>query len=331
MNGPAINPALSLADDWQRNFPLEPAPFARLAAAGELSQFEVIELLQSLKDSGVLARIGAALRPNTVGASTLAAIAAPGSRLDEVAQIINRHHGVNHNYQRENTFNLWFVVTAGNRAEVVATIRRISEQTGLKVLDLPLQRAYHIDLGFRLSGGPAQQTPSGRAAADIRIEQADRDLLTALEDGLDLVPRPYARLGVRAGLSERDVIVRLAALIEGGVIARFGCILRHRALGLRANAMVVWDVPDREVDRLAGRLAGRDEVNLCYRRSRRLPDWRYNLYAMIHGRERATVTGQIIAAARATGLDGYASEILFSTRCYKQSGARLAPDLRRAS
>lgn len=331
-NIPAVqNPALALADCWQRAFPLDPEPFATLAAEAELSRLEVIDLMQGLKDQGVLARIGAAVRPNTAGASTLAAMAVPGERLEEVAALVNGHPAVNHNYERDHGINLWFVVTAGNRAEVTSSLDAIVAQTGIEVLDLPLERSYHIDLGFRLGGGRRRATDpataGNRTTGSFVVDEGDRALLKALEDGLDLEPRPYARLAARIGWREEDVLTRLRSLIDRGVVSRFGCILRHRRLGYLANAMAVWDVPDELVDDIARKLAGRDEVTLCYRRTRRPPAWRYNLFAMIHGHEHGAVEDQIAAAARETGLDVYASAILFSRRCFKQSGARLAPRL----
>jgi len=328
-NNPRFNPALALADCWQRAFPIEPEPFARLASPAELSRLEVIDLMQGLKDQGVLARIGAAVRPNTAGASTLAAIAVPPDRLEEVASLVSRHPAINHNYERDHAINLWFVVTAAARDDVTTTLDAIARQTGLEVLDLPLQRSYHIDLGFRLNEGRKRYqqpgSPEHRNLRAAEVDSADRALLKALEEGLDLTPRPYARLASRLGWTEEAVLKRLRALVDRGTISRFGCILRHRRIGYVANAMAVWDVPDDRVDALAHQLAGRDEVTLCYRRRRSPPAWRYNLFAMIHGRNHEAVTNQIRDAATDTGLCNYPSSILFSKRCYKQSGARIAP------
>ena len=123
-------------------------PFARIGAASGLAAGEVIESLRTLADRGVLARIGAAVRPNTIGASTLAALSAPADALDDAAAMVSLEPGVNHNYEREHAFNLWFVVSAPDRQSVLATLQRIEARTGCRVIDLPLERAYHIDLGF---------------------------------------------------------------------------------------------------------------------------------------------------------------------------------------
>lgn len=324
MNVITHNPALVLADQWQRDFPLQPDPFAAVAARAGLSQQEAIELLQSLCDQGVLARIGATVRPNTAGASTLAAMAVPENRLHEVAMLVSEHLGVNHNYEREHDINLWFVVTADNRAQVNWVLNDIAGRSGLEVLDLPLQRSYHIDLGFRITGDRTNKNMDASSGNSWPVDDLDRQLLRALEDGLRLVMRPYYELASRIGWCESDVLARIQSLIERGIVTRFGCILRHRKLGYLANAMAVWDVPDDQVDDIAKVLARRDEVTLCYRRTRRLPTWPYNLFAMIHGQQRGVVTRQIAQTAKATGLQQFASATLFSRSCFKQSAARLS-------
>ena len=155
----------------------------------------------------------------------------------------------------------------------------------------------------------------------------DRRLIAAVQDGLPLVERPFQTVGEAVGLSEDEVIAGLQRLIGDGTIKRFGIVVRHRELGYRANAMVVWDVPDEQVKGAGRRLAELPFITLCYRRPRRPPDWPYNLFCMIHGRERAAVLGQIEAANRAAGLDGRSREVLFSRRCFKQRGARYAAPL----
>ncbi|NNG03516.1 MAG: Lrp/AsnC family transcriptional regulator [Inquilinus sp.] len=156
----------------------------------------------------------------------------------------------------------------------------------------------------------------------MALNDKDRRLLHALQDGLPLVPRPYAAVAEAVGLSEADVVARLARLADEGVVKRFGVVVRHRELGYRANAMTVWDVPDEAVAATGRRLAELDFVTLCYRRPRRLPDWPYNLFAMIHGRDRASVLRLVEQATEVAGLAGHPRAILFSRRGFKQRGAR---------
>lgn len=140
-----------LLDGYQRGFPLQPRPYARLADDLGLDEDEVIARLGRLQEAGAISRVGAVVRPNAAGASTLAAMAVPPARLDTVAVLVSGYPEVNHNYEREHELNLWFVVAAAGRDRIEAVLADIEARTGLAVLDLPLDEAFHIDLGFPLS------------------------------------------------------------------------------------------------------------------------------------------------------------------------------------
>jgi DNA-binding Lrp family transcriptional regulator len=159
----------------------------------------------------------------------------------------------------------------------------------------------------------------------MELNDGERRLIAAIQDGLPLVPRPYAAIGGALHMSEAEVIAALRRLIEGGVIKRFGVIVRHRELGYRANAMVVWDVPDARVADAGRTLAALPFVTLCYRRPRRLPAWPYSLFCMIHGRDREAVEALVDEASAAAGLESLPRAVLFSRRRFKQRGARYAP------
>ena len=139
-----------LVNASQRDFPLVPRPFAEIGNRLGISEDAVLELVQSMKDSDELVRVGATIRPNTIGASTLAAMAVDESRLAEVADIVSSFSEVNHNYRREHRFNLWFVVIADSEQSVQDVLDNIREKTGIDVLNLPLEQPFHIDLGFDL-------------------------------------------------------------------------------------------------------------------------------------------------------------------------------------
>lgn len=153
------------------------------------------------------------------------------------------------------------------------------------------------------------------------VDETDRRLLAAIQGGLPLVSHPYAEVGARLGLAEAEVIARLARLHQTGVIRRFGVVVRHHEVGYGANAMVVWDVPDDTVTNLGRCLAGFDFITLCYRRPRRLPQWRYNLYCMIHGRDREEVLAHLQWMVNRCGLQALPHAVLFSRRRFKQRGA----------
>lgn len=312
-----------LIDRFQRDFPLVPAPFAAVGETVGLDEAETIRRYRHLADAGVITRIGAVVAPNVLGASTLAAMEVPPADLERVAAIVSADRHVNHNYERENALNLWFVVTAPGERELQTTLREIARATGHAVRDLRLEEAFHLDLGFPLGNDCAEDKAVLRQPHMEAIDQGDSALLGAIEDGLALDPRPYREAAGRIGRREGDVIGRLAALSKANVIRRFGVVVRHRAVGICANAMAVWDVPDDRVSALGRQFAGEPGVTLCYRR-RRAGDWRFNLYCMVHARSREDAAAVIARLGAAS--DGIARDhaVLFSRRCFKQTGARFS-------
>ena len=139
-----------LLEGFQRDFPLVSRPFAAIGERVGMSEQDVIDAYKHFDEEGYVSRIGAVIKPNAVGASTLAAMAVPEDRLDEVAALVSSHDEVNHNYEREHAFNLWFVVAAGDGMRVNAVLAGIAEKTGLPVMNLPILEDYHLDLGFDL-------------------------------------------------------------------------------------------------------------------------------------------------------------------------------------
>jgi DNA-binding Lrp family transcriptional regulator len=313
-----------LLNDFQRRFPLAPQPYAVLAETLGATEHEVIAALARLRAEGAVSRIGAVFRPGAVGASTLAAIAVPPERLAEVAHLVSSCREVNHNYEREHRYNLWFVAGAPDEQRLAAALERIERAAGVEVLSLPLVEEYHIDLGFPLDAFHKREPSAPAAPKRAVLDTAGRRLVAALEYGLPFISRPYAALAARAGCEEGAVIERLAAWQTEGLIRRLGVIVRHHELGYRANAMAVWDVPDALAPRFGRALAASDGVTLAYRRARHPPQWPYNLYCMIHGVDRDRVARRIAALARALGLARFPHEALFTRTRFKQTGPRVA-------
>lgn len=142
--------ARRLLDEFQRDFPLVARPFAAIAERLGVEEDAVLDLISELTRAGVIARVGAVLEPNRVGASTLAAMAVPEARLGEIAALVSAYPEVNHNYEREHAFNLWFVVAAPSRARLDQVLEEIEALSGIDVLDLPLLEPFKLDLGFML-------------------------------------------------------------------------------------------------------------------------------------------------------------------------------------
>ena len=139
-----------LLNDFQQDFPLSPTPYADMARALGVTEEQVLARLAALKSAGAVSRVGAVVRPNTIGVSTLAAMAVPPEQLESVAALVNGYTEVNHNYEREHRLNLWFVATAPDAARLQSTLDEIAARTGYEVLSFPLVEDYHIDLGFEM-------------------------------------------------------------------------------------------------------------------------------------------------------------------------------------
>ena len=154
------------------------------------------------------------------------------------------------------------------------------------------------------------------------LDPIDRRLIAATQAGLPLVEAPYAQIASQLGLSEAEVIYRLTALLDLGIIRRIAVAPNHYALGMTANGMSVWDVEDAEAETLGAQVGALDFVSHCYLRPR-APVWRYNLFAMLHGTSRAEVEGKRAQVRAILGAACRADDILYSTRILKKTGLRL--------
>jgi DNA-binding Lrp family transcriptional regulator len=317
---------LALLNDHQRGFPLVARPFAALARQHGISETDAIGRFARLAREGALGRIGAVWAPGAGGAAALCALAVSGDRLEAVADAVSRHPGVNHNYAREHAWNLWFVVTDRHAAAVRATVASIEAETGLDALVLPMLRAYRIDLGFDL-GAPLAAAQAARPDGDEApmrvppVRPADEPLAALASLGLAFVAEPFARWAAATGLGVDRVLDRIAAWLAAGTLRRFGVVVRHHDVGIGCNAMTVIDAPDAQADAIGLALARQPGVTLAYRRVRD-PRWPYNVYCMVHGRERKAVRAAVEAALAASGADRLPHAVLFSTRRFKQTGAR---------
>lgn len=154
------------------------------------------------------------------------------------------------------------------------------------------------------------------------LNAQDQKLVALIQDGLPLCAHPYAELGRQLDMDEETVIQRIQAMQEDGIIKRMGIVVRHHELGYTANAMVVWDVPDKQVQHIGEALGRHACVTLCYQRPRRLPQWPYNLFCMIHGKDRERVLNYIDSLVESEALQDISYEVLFSGERFKQRGAR---------
>ena len=345
----------ALIDEYQSGFPVRSRPFERVAAeisadtGVDVGGDDVLDRVRDLRERGVFRRFGAVLNPPVIGSSTLAAVRVPDDRFDEVAEVINGYRQVNHNYRRDHEWNQWFVVTAGSRETRDAILAEIEERTGCEVLNLPMLTDYYIDLEFPVvngdrfaresgearnasdsaSGERSDPRASGTAVSATRISEDARgdltpvevDLLLAIQDGFPLSATPYADVANEIDAPLDDVLAAVERLLADGCIKRIGCVVNHVVTGFTNNCMVVWDVPDDELDARGEAVGSLPYVTLCYHRPRRPEQgWGYDLFTMIHGREAEAVDAKIDElAAEHLPFD---HERLYSTETLKQTGAR---------
>ncbi|MFA9518481.1 Lrp/AsnC family transcriptional regulator [Halopenitus sp. H-Gu1] len=326
----------ALIDGYQSGFPVVESPFETVAAeiadetGRRLTAGEILDRVRRLRSDGVFRRFGAVLNPPVIGSSMLAAVRAPEDRFQEIADVVNGYRQVNHNYRRDHEWNMWFVITAGSQAKRDAIRDAIERRTGCSVLALPMLTDYYIDLEFPVVNRDrfARESVAGETASATRISEESRgdltrteaDILLAIQDGLPLSATPYRDVAAEIDADLDAVLGAIEGLLANGCIKRIGCIVNHVVTGFRNNCMVVWDVPDGELDDRGERVGSLPYVTLCYHRPRRpAHDWPYNLFTMIHGREADAVDEKIDElASEHLPVD---HERLYSTETLKQTGA----------
>ncbi len=312
-----------LLNDFQHNFPLCSRPFHAVGETLGCTEETALVAYRQFQEQAIVSRIGPVFASGRVGQSTLAAMAVPEEDLARVAPLISAYPEVNHNYRRENFYNLWFVVTASDQAHLDAVFLQMARSHAYPLIILPMEASFHIDLGFDFLGGSKKWGHPAPEKAPTRLTLSEQERLTlaGLQQGIPFVSRPYHRLAEDMGLTEAELLTVLRRWLDQGVLKRFGVVLHHAGLGYVANAMCVWDVPDDQLPVLGPLLGQEAGVTLCYQRRRALPDWPYNLYCMIHGKAREEVVALRASIGAKLGLDLWPHEILFSVRQYKQQGA----------
>lgn len=311
---------------FQGGFPVTERPFHRVAAMLGTDEATLISLVRGLLSDGTLSRFGPLFDAERLGGCfTLAALAVPEADFDHVAASVNALPQVAHNYRRDHPLNMWFVLAAASEQALREAIAHIQSLTGLPLYDFPKLKEFHLGFWLQLgAGGAVELRRIDRPQANEvgTIDALDRAIVAATEAGLPLVPEPFAAIARKTGSDGGTVMERLGTMLSTGAIRRIGAVPNHYRLGLRGNGMSVWNIADDKADALGERIGAQDFVSHCYLRPRRVPLWPYNLFAMVHGRDRTEVAAKVAVIAELAGGDCRQHAVLFSSAVLKKTGLR---------
>ncbi len=322
---------LKIIQRLQYGFPICEYPFAEVARELELSEMELIERLDQLLGEKVLTRFGPMYHAEAMGgALSLVAMSIPKEEFKQVSKIVNSFPEVAHNYQRNHHLNMWFVVATETQEALDDVLRRIEQETKYPVYNMPKLEEYFVGLYldlYPLAMNPGQFKHTANKDVQKTAQQSlsviDRQLIVQTQEGLPLAPRPYHVLSLVLNISADEVMARLEKMLSNGIIRRIAAVPNHYKLGYRNNGMTVWDVDDAAIHELGKKVGSLPFVSHCYHRPRHLPDWRYNLFAMVHGKTKAEVEVYIERIKVLLGDALKARDVLYSTRILKKTGLRL--------
>ncbi len=297
-----------LLDAVQRDFPLVPEPYQALGERVGLEEPKVRELLAELKQEGILRQISAIFNPQALGYRTcLVAAAVPEERLTQATTRINAYPGVSHNYLRDHHYNIWFTIAVPPGEGLSETVQSLLAQAGVEeYLLLPIKRVFRIALILDL----AEEANGGSTSPQVVLEPAPPPdqktiaLVRATQEDLPLLPRPFEELGKSLSLSEEEVLRWLKEGLRQGLIRRFAGLVRHTRAGFKGNVMVAWQVPPERLEEVGHGLAGEKGITHCYERLT-YPHWPYNLYTMLHARDRQEALALVKNLAPKYGLKDY--------------------------
>jgi DNA-binding Lrp family transcriptional regulator len=326
---------------FQGGFPVCERPFDPAAAALcergiDVTADELLERVRRLDEDGVISRFGALVNAEAIGGTaTLVAMHAPPERFDEVAEQVNAHREVAHNYEREHPhLNMWFVVSVADSDEVDSVLGDIEDETGQPTYNMPKEREFHVGAKFLLDGPiPDGDVDLSHLGPDVEptdattITPEERDLVVEIQGGLPVTETPYADVADAIGADPEWVRATVKRFDLEGKVRRVGLVPNHYALGYTENGMTVWNVPDDFVEEVGPEIATFEFVTHCYRRPRHDGVWPYNFFAMTHGRSekeskaRIEEVRQRMAEHWDVGDEDWDS--LFSTRILKKTGIRL--------
>lgn len=311
-----------LLNDIQWIFPLVDRPFLEIGNKYGISEEEVIRRIKSMKEIGLVRQISAIFDTRRLGyKSALIAFAIKPDKLDEVAEKINEHPGVSHNYERNHEYNMWFTLAVPPDTDMKQDLDRMASLDGVvKYRLLPTLKMYKIGVKLDMVNGDQQNVKPTEEVKEMNPEkldvtERDKEFIRELQKDLDIVAEPFKVMADSLGISTKELFDKAKEYEQSGLMRRFAAILRHRDAGFVANGMVVWNVPENRVDEVGFKLAAFPQVSHCYRRPV-YPDWQYNVFSMVHARTLEAAEKIAEEMSQSVGIEDY--KILFSSREFKK-------------
>jgi len=311
-----------LLNEIQWVFPLVDRPYLEIARRYDISEEEVMRRIGFMKNLGIIRQINAIFDTRRLGyKSALVAFAVRQDKLEYVAEKVNEHPGVSHNYERNHEYNMWFTLAVPPRSDMKEELDKMASLEGvIKHRVLPTLKLYKI--GVRLdmvNKDPDKLEPTEKVKQlnpeKVQLSERDIQFIRELQKDLSVVPEPFKELANNLDVTTQELFAKATEFENTGIMRRFAAILRHREAGFVANGMVVWHVPDNKVDEVGFRLAAFPQVSHCYRRPV-YPDWRFNLFSMVHARTLQAAEKIAAEMSETVGIKDY--QILFSSREFKK-------------
>jgi DNA-binding Lrp family transcriptional regulator len=314
----------ALLNLMQGSFALEPRPFARVAAAAEMTEDEVLARVQRLLGERIIRQVTPIFDTRALGyASMLVAARVDPEHPWRAAKIVNAHPGVSHNYLRNHDFNMWFTIAVepGSKLGLEGTLDVLAREAGAEsVRQLPTLKLFKIRMDLEMVGDTKELASAAVAAEPAETEpqpydERDVAVIRALQGDLPVIPEPYAPAAAELGMSQAELLTHLEEMRERKLLRRVAAILFHRRAGFSANGMGVWKVPDERIAEIGPRMAAFRGISHCYQRPT-YADWPYSVFTMAHGRSKAECDAILDAIAEETGIEGRAT--LYSSTEFKK-------------
>lgn len=311
-----------LLNDIQWVFPLVDRPYQEMGKNYGISEQEVMRRIAGLKKLGLIRQINAIFDTRRLGyKSALIAFAVKPDKLDKVAEKINEHPGVSHNYERNHEYNMWFTLAVPPDSDMKDELDRMAALDGvIKYRLLPTLKMYKIGVKLDMVNEDAEkpkQTDEVKELNPERLEitERDKEFVRELQKDLPVIEEPFNEMAQNLGITTQELFAKAKEYEKVGLMRRFAAILRHRDAGFVANGMVVWHVPEDKVDKVGFALAAFPQVSHCYRRPV-YPDWQYNVFSMVHARSLEAAEKMAVEMSKQIGISDY--RILFSSREFKK-------------